>query len=78
MLSLNTMRPFEGKSNTKIMLAWPKANNIILFRVRRVTLPKLALANLVESLAIHPFKPTCDQTGTHPYKTLRVNVRKGK
>ena len=35
---------------------------------RDVTPPKLALANLMESLAIYPFKPTCGQTSNHPYK----------
>jgi hypothetical protein len=40
-----------------------------------VTPPKLALANPVESLAIYPFKPTCDQKGNHPYKIVRVNVK---
>jgi hypothetical protein len=37
--------------------------------------PKLALTNSIDSLAIYPSKPTCDQTGNHPYKTVRVNVR---
>jgi hypothetical protein len=37
---------------------------------------KLALANLVESLAIHPVEPTCGQIGECPYKTVRVNARK--
>jgi hypothetical protein len=40
--------------------------------------PKLASANPLESLAIYPFKPTCDQTGNHPYKTIRVNAREGE
>jgi hypothetical protein len=43
-----------------------------------VTPPKLASANPVESLAIYPFKPTCDQTGNHPYKTIKVNAREGE
>jgi hypothetical protein len=43
-----------------------------------VTLPKLALANLVESLAIHPVEPTCDQMGNHHYKNVRVNVKEGE
>jgi hypothetical protein len=38
--------------------------------------PKLALANLVESLAIHSVEPTCGQIGECPYKTARVNERK--
>jgi hypothetical protein len=33
-----------------------------------VTPPKLALANPVELLAIHPVEPTYDQMGNHPYK----------
>jgi hypothetical protein len=41
-----------------------------------VTPPKLASANLVESLAIYPFKLTCDQMENHPYKNVRVNARK--
>jgi hypothetical protein len=40
--------------------------------------PKLALANPMESLAIYPFEPTCDQMGNHPYKNVRVNVREGE
>jgi hypothetical protein len=40
-----------------------------------VTPPKLALANPVESLAIHPFKPTCDQTGNHPYKKCQSKCK---
>jgi hypothetical protein len=43
-----------------------------------VTPPKLASANSMESLAIYPFDPTCDQTGNHPYKTVRVNAREGE
>ena len=43
-----------------------------------VTPPKLASANLVELLAIYPFESTCDQTGNHPYKTVRVNAREGE
>jgi hypothetical protein len=43
-----------------------------------VTLSKLASANSVESLAIYPIEPTCDQTGNHPYKNIKVNARKGK
>ena len=31
-----------------------------MLRYHNVTPPKLALANLVESLVIYPFKPTCD------------------
>jgi hypothetical protein len=41
-----------------------------------VTPPKLVLANLVESLAIHLVEPTCGQIGECPYKTVRVNARK--
>jgi hypothetical protein len=40
--------------------------------------PKLALTNLVESLAVHLGEPTCDQIGNHPYKNIRVNVREGE
>jgi hypothetical protein len=47
----------------------------ICMYVYNVTPPKLASANPVESLAIYPFKPTCDQTGNHSYKNVRVNVR---
>jgi hypothetical protein len=43
-----------------------------------VTPPKLALANLMESLAIHSAEPTCDQIGNHPYKNIRVNAREGE
>jgi cell division GTPase FtsZ len=32
MLSLNGMRPFGGRLNTKTVRAWPKADNIISFR----------------------------------------------
>jgi hypothetical protein len=32
MLSLNDMRPFGGKLNTKTMQVWPKVDNIISFR----------------------------------------------
>ena len=35
--SLNGMRHFGGKLNTKIVRAWPKADNIISFRTRDVT-----------------------------------------
>jgi hypothetical protein len=34
MLSLNGMWSFRGKPNTKTVWAWPKADNIISFRVR--------------------------------------------
>jgi hypothetical protein len=37
---------------------------------------KLALANSVESLAIHPVEPTCGQIGNHPYKNCQSNARK--
>jgi hypothetical protein len=43
-----------------------KAHSIILLSLF-VTPPKLALANLVESLAIHPVEPTCGQIGNRPY-----------
>jgi hypothetical protein len=33
MLSLNGIRPFRGKHNTKTVRVWPKADNIISFRV---------------------------------------------
>jgi hypothetical protein len=39
-------------------------------------LSKLALANLVESLAIHPVELTCGQIGECLYKTAKVNARK--
>jgi hypothetical protein len=37
MLSLNGMRTFEGKLNTKTVRTWPKADNIISFRARCYT-----------------------------------------
>jgi hypothetical protein len=40
--------------------------------------PKLASANPVESLAIYPFKPTCDQMGNHPSENVKVNVKEGE
>jgi hypothetical protein len=43
-----------------------------------VTLPKLALANPMESLAIHPDGPTCDELGDHLCKIVRVNAREGE
>jgi hypothetical protein len=43
-----------------------------------VTPLKLALTNPVESLAIYPFKPTCDQKGNHHYKTVKLNAREGE
>jgi hypothetical protein len=55
-----------------------KASTITTPECENVTPLKLASANPVESLAIHPFKPTCDQTRNHPYKTVRVNVREGE
>jgi hypothetical protein len=39
---------------------------------------KLTSANPVESLAIYPFKPTCDQTRNHPYKNVKVKAREGE
>jgi hypothetical protein len=39
-----------------------------------VTSLDLASANPVESVAIHPIEPTCDQMGNHPYKIVRVNA----
>jgi hypothetical protein len=45
------------------------------FGRRIVMLPKLASANPVESLAIHPVEPTCDQVGNHTYKNVRVNAK---
>jgi hypothetical protein len=41
-----------------------------------VTPPKLASANLVVSLAIHPVKPTCGQMSNRPCKNVRVNAGK--
>jgi hypothetical protein len=43
-----------------------------------VTPPKLASANLVESLAIHPNELTCDQLGDHPCKIVRVDAKEGE
>jgi hypothetical protein len=43
-----------------------------------VTPPELASANPVESLAIHPDEPTCDQLGDHPCKIVRVDVKEGE
>jgi hypothetical protein len=43
-----------------------------------VTAPKLASVNPVELMAIYPFEPTCDQTGNHTYKNVRVNAREGE
>jgi hypothetical protein len=43
-----------------------------------VTPPKLASANPVESLAIYPDGPTCDQLGDHPCKIVRVSAREGE
>jgi hypothetical protein len=40
--------------------------------------PKLALANPMESLAIHPDEPTCDQLGDRPCKIVRVSAREGE
>ena len=40
-------------------------NNVLSLSV---TPPKLALANLVESLAIYPIKLDCGPTSNHPYK----------
>jgi hypothetical protein len=34
MLSLNGMKSFGGKPNTKIVRTWPKVDNIISFRMR--------------------------------------------
>ena len=39
-----------------------------------VMLPKLALANLAELLAITPDKPTCDTIGNCPSSIIRVNA----
>ena len=33
MFSLNDMKSFESKPNIKTVQAWPKANNIISFKV---------------------------------------------
>jgi hypothetical protein len=43
-------------------------DNELLKQSNTVTPPKLALANLVESLAIHLVEPTCGQIGNRPYK----------
>jgi hypothetical protein len=43
-----------------------------------VTPLKLASANPVESLAIHPVEPTYDQMGNHPYKNVRLNTKEGE
>jgi hypothetical protein len=37
--------------------------------------PKLALTNLVESLAIYPVEPTCDHMGNYPYTTVSINAK---
>jgi hypothetical protein len=47
-------------------------------RWKTVTPLKLASANPVVSLTIHPIKSTCEQMGNHPYKDVKVNARKGK
>jgi hypothetical protein len=46
--------------------------------ITTVTPIKLASVNPVESLAIYPVKPTCDQMDNHPYKTVRVNAKEGE
>jgi hypothetical protein len=45
-----------------------------LVRDKAVTPPKLALANLVELLAITLDKPTCDLIGNRPSSIIRVNA----
>jgi hypothetical protein len=40
--------------------------------------PKLASANPVESLVIHPVELTCDQMGNHPCKNVRVDAKECK
>ena len=44
MLSLNGMRPFGGKLNTKTVRAWPKMDNIESFRVQDVTYGIITIA----------------------------------
>jgi hypothetical protein len=43
-----------------------------------VTPPNLALANPVESLAIHPVEPTCGQMGNRPYKNCQSKCKEGE
>jgi hypothetical protein len=43
-----------------------------------VTPPKLASANPVESLAIHPDWLTCNQLGDRPCKIVKVSAREGE
>jgi hypothetical protein len=40
--------------------------------------PNLASVNLVESLGIYPFKPTCHQMGNQSYKNVRANEKGGE
>jgi hypothetical protein len=57
-----------NKQNTK-KTSISNAKYIIVAFVNNkhtVTPPKLALANPVESLAIHPVEPTSGQTGNRP------------
>jgi hypothetical protein len=43
-----------------------------------VTPPKLALANPMELLAIHPVKPTCGQIGNYPHKNCQSKCKEGE
>jgi hypothetical protein len=43
-----------------------------------VTPLKLASANLVKSLAIHPAEPTCGQIGNRPYKNCQSKCKEGE
>jgi hypothetical protein len=43
-----------------------------------VTPLKSASANPVESLAIHPVEPTCDQLSNHPCKNVKVYTKEGE
>jgi hypothetical protein len=43
-----------------------------------VTPSKSASTNPVESLAIHPVEPTCDQLSNHPCKNVRVYAKEGE
>jgi hypothetical protein len=39
---------------------------------------KSTSANLVESLAIHPVEPSCDQLSNHPCKNVKVYTKEGE
>jgi hypothetical protein len=62
-------------NSVKLLALWMVVYN---GRGTGVMPPKLALANLVESLTIYPVETTCDQTRNRPYKNVRVNAREGE